>query len=264
MMTRLLLTISITLSVLTAGLGYFNKRKSDTLRRTLAIAEAHLARSQDALAQIQKNGSEAQKQLSKTTVKLEETTANLTTAQENLKKASAKITDLDAQLTDKNLQINDLKNENIIQENKIKELTPPAASGKFQAQQEAEWSTQLAEQKTLVSKLQSQLESTQKRIEEYARKDMERQKLQTRLGLEGKVLAVNQAWNFVVLSIGNKNGVATNAEMLVKRGDQLVGKVRVTSVEPSSSIADIITSSLSKGRLIQPGDSVIYDTSNDQ
>ena len=49
-----------------------------------------------------------------------------------------------------------------------------------------------------------------------------------------------------------------NAEMLIKRGNQLVGKVRVTSVEPSTSIADIVANSVPRGLSIQPGDNVIY------
>jgi hypothetical protein len=45
----------------------------------------------------------------------------------------------------------------------------------------------------------------------------------------------------------------------VKRGNTRIGKVRVTSVEPASSIADIIPGSLVGGLSIQPGDYVISD-----
>jgi len=82
-----------------------------------------------------------------------------------------------------------------------------------------------------------------------------------REGLEGRVLAVNPAWNFVVLSIGDKSGVVNNSELLVKRGGQLLGKVRVTAVEPSTSIADIVANSMPAGVSVQPGDSVIYQSS---
>ncbi len=263
-MIRFLLTISILISAFTAGLGYFNKKKLDRGRHVLASTQDELRVAQVRLAQKNKDATATQKQLSETTAKLEQTSTALTVAQEDLKKTSSKIDDLNKQALDHEVQISNLKNENLVQQNKIKELTPTASPGSPQAKQEADWSAQLAEQKALVSKLQAQLESSQNRIQEYVKKDIERQKLQTRLGLEGKVLAVNQAWNFVVLSIGDKNGVTNNAEMLVKRGNQLVGRVRVTSVEPSSSIADIISSSLSKGLFVQPGDSVIYDTSDDE
>lgn len=264
-MIRFLLTISILISVFTAGLGYFNKRKLDHVNYVLASTQDELKIAQSRVVQKNKDATTVQKQLSEATTKLEQTSTALAVAQENLKKTSSKIEDLNKQISDNNLKINDLQNKNLAQQTKILELTPSGAvRGSPQARREADWSAQLAEQKALVVKLQSQLESAQNRIQEYIKKDTERQKLQIRLGLEGKVLAVNQAWNFVVLSIGDKNGVTNNAEMLVKRGDQLVGRVRVTSVEPSSSIADIISSSLSKGLFVQPGDNVIYDTADDE
>ena len=37
-------------------------------------------------------------------------------------------------------------------------------------------------------------------------------------GIRGTVLAVNQAYNFVVLSLGARQGVEANTEMLVLRG----------------------------------------------
>lgn len=77
-------------------------------------------------------------------------------------------------------------------------------------------------------------------------------------GVRGTVLAVNQAYNFVVLNLGGRHGVEPNAEMLVVRGGTLIGKIRVSSVEPSTAIGDIITSSLARGVQVQPGDIVIY------
>jgi hypothetical protein len=77
-------------------------------------------------------------------------------------------------------------------------------------------------------------------------------------GLHGTVLAVNQAYNFVVLNLGGRQGVETNAEMLVLRGGTLIGKIRVSSVEPATAIGDIISSTLPRGVQVQPGDTVIY------
>lgn len=59
-------------------------------------------------------------------------------------------------------------------------------------------------------------------------------------GLTGHVLAVNSTWNFVVLDIGLESRLLPNVEMLVHRGDQLVGKIRVTSCSDRVSIADIL------------------------
>jgi cell shape-determining protein MreC len=79
-----------------------------------------------------------------------------------------------------------------------------------------------------------------------------------RTGVHGTVLAYNQAYNFVVLNLGARNGVEPNSEMLVLRDGTLIGKIRISSVEPATAIGDIVTNSLARGVQVQPGDNVIY------
>jgi hypothetical protein len=79
-----------------------------------------------------------------------------------------------------------------------------------------------------------------------------------RAGVHGTVLAYNQAYNFVVLNLGARNGVEPNSEMLVLRDGTLIGKIRISSVEPATAIGDIMTNTLARGVQVQPGDSVIY------
>jgi hypothetical protein len=80
--------------------------------------------------------------------------------------------------------------------------------------------------------------------------------------VRGTVLAVNQAYNFVVLNLGNRQGLEPNAEMLVLRETTVIGKIRVSSVEPATAIGDILGNSLARGVQVQPGDTVIYAGSN--
>jgi hypothetical protein len=79
-----------------------------------------------------------------------------------------------------------------------------------------------------------------------------------RAGVRGTVLAYNQVYNFVVLNLGARNGVESNSEMLVLREGTLIGKIRISSVEPATAIGDIIPSSLARGVQVQSGDTVIY------
>ena len=79
-----------------------------------------------------------------------------------------------------------------------------------------------------------------------------------RAGVHGTVLAYNQAYNFVVLNLGARNGVEPNSEMLVLRDGTLIGKIRISSVEPATAIGDIMSNSLARGVQVQPGDNVIY------
>src|SRR5438045_166008 len=64
---------------------------------------------------------------------------------------------------------------------------------------------------------------------------VQRESSSHRAGVHGTVLAYNQAYNFVVLNLGARNGVEPNAEMLVLRDGTLIGKIRISSVEDRKS-----------------------------
>jgi hypothetical protein len=81
-------------------------------------------------------------------------------------------------------------------------------------------------------------------------------------GIRGTVLAVNQAYNFVVLNAGERQGLRSNKDLLVLRDGVLIGKIRISSVEPATSIGDIVSNSLARGVQVQPGDTVIYADTN--
>ncbi len=58
--------------------------------------------------------------------------------------------------------------------------------------------------------------------------------------LTGEVLFVNPDWNFVILSIGYDEDITPGIDMLVYRGEKLVGKVRLSDVKKSMAIAEIV------------------------
>ncbi len=75
-------------------------------------------------------------------------------------------------------------------------------------------------------------------------------------GVKGKIVAVDAKYDFVVLDIGEKQGVLSNAKMLVNRDGKLIGKVKITNVEPNRSIANIMPEW--KQDDILEGDQVIF------
>ncbi|MCF7789218.1 MAG: hypothetical protein K9N47_24055 [Prosthecobacter sp.] len=64
-------------------------------------------------------------------------------------------------------------------------------------------------------------------------------------------------WGFVVLNKGNGGGVFANADLEVKRGKDVVAKLRVRDVEQNSSVADLVKGSLAEGEHIRSGDLVV-------
>jgi hypothetical protein len=59
-------------------------------------------------------------------------------------------------------------------------------------------------------------------------------------GLKGTVMAVDPKWNFVVLNIGDDQGVLPSGELLVSRDGRLVAKVIVSSVQKDRCIANLV------------------------
>lgn len=110
--------------------------------------------------------------------------------------------------------------------------------------------------------LSDKIRATQDKADQVTQERKRRETAVGRAGIRGTVLAVNQAYNFVVLNLGGRQGVEPNAEMLVMRDGTLIGKIRISSVEPSSAIGDVVTSSLERGVQVQPGDIVVYAGSN--
>jgi hypothetical protein len=75
-------------------------------------------------------------------------------------------------------------------------------------------------------------------------------------GLKGNIMIVDPKWEFVVLDIGEKQGVVKDGIMLVHRDHKLVGKVKITSVLVDRSIANVMPGS--KLEEIREGDGVLF------
>jgi hypothetical protein len=64
--------------------------------------------------------------------------------------------------------------------------------------------------------------------------------IRLRADLKGKILVVDPKWDFVVLNIGQDQGVLENGELLVSRDGKLVAKVIVRSLEKDRCIANVV------------------------
>ena len=68
----------------------------------------------------------------------------------------------------------------------------------------------------------------------------EKVKVDLPVGLKGKVLAVDPKYDFVVLNIGEEDGLLERGEMLVNRAGKLVAKVRIISVQAKRAVANVL------------------------
>jgi hypothetical protein len=263
-MAKIFIGIALVVTLVTAALGFLAKGNIEKLRDKATEASAA------------KNKAEGESRVAKTELKKaqDEAAADKTAVDEKDKEVTAKTAQIDAltkQNTDAKAALEDATKQ-IAELTLIKVGAPKEAvvagpdpvaldeATKRAAKAEAELAEAKQLEETVTRKLKDN-ESKLAALEQYKR-DRERQ-LQ-RPGVSGRILAVNPGWNFVVLSIGDKQGLMTNSPLLVMRGGEPIAKVRVTSIETSRSIADVIPGSVRRGVTVQPGDNVVYEGSRNQ
>ena len=254
-MGKFLLYISIAISLATAGIGFLNRGQLVEVSAERDSTKQSLAQKEQALAQVTEEKTKLDEQIASIAASGDQEKAALASATAAREQATKDLAASQAALVQKESEVAQLRTE---LDAKNKELAEKTTEQDPATDPSAELKTQLAENQQLLSAAQAKLNQAQAELSDLRAKEQQRTRRAMRDGLEGRILAVNPAYNFVVLSLGDRNGVVSNSEMLIKRGNQFLGKVRVTSVEPSTSIADIVANSVPRGLAIQPGDHVIY------
>ncbi len=259
-MGKILIIVAIVLAAASAGLGFLN-------RSNLLQTKADLAASQQETATVKTNLDGEVKKLAEaekanTDLKAEKLTldADLAKQKSEVSTKTGELADAKTKLTKAESDLALAETEKLANAEKITQLEAQvAAAAVAQVPVPTEDDkARIAELETLNAKLGEDNKTLENKLVASQKVARENEAKENLTGLTGRVLAVNQAWNFVVLSLGNKKGIESNMEFLVKRGSTLIGKVRITTVEPATSIADIIPASLSRGLSIQPGDDIIY------
>ena len=262
--------LAIVFLVVAAFFGFLNSQKVKVLRANAANAQDVRDAAKRRQAQEKQNAPSGVTPGTEQQSKLSEAENRASKAEAELAQAQKEKTDLQAKLDANQQEIASLQKR--IEEAGKNANPSIAGSPPAESAQTADLQSQLddlrrqldsaeKEKTFLAQKIQdaqehgSQPKETKKRRENTV---AHREITSGRTGVRGTVLAYNQAYNFVVLNLGARNGVETNSEMLVLRDGTLVGKIRISSVEPATAIGDIITNSVARGVQVQPGDSVIY------
>ncbi|HXL24124.1 MAG TPA: hypothetical protein VN942_01110 [Chthoniobacterales bacterium] len=240
--------------------GGLNIAKVKTLRS--ATAEATIARAADERSRLQHDKELKARESASVAeqTKLAEREGKTGAAEGQLTQILNEKKQLEAKLQDKEADILTLQKQ--IEEKQPASANPGAPSSvELQAQlDDARQQLEAAErEKSLLSETVQAVRDRSSQLEDEKKR---RAVAHGKIGVRGTVLAVNQAYNFVVLNLGGRNGVERHSEMLIVRDGTFIGKIRISSVEPATAIGDIITSTLARGVQVQPGDIVIYAGTN--
>jgi len=77
--------------------------------------------------------------------------------------------------------------------------------------------------------------------------------------LKTTIKTVYSSWGFVTLNGGDIQGVVPGSALAVVRGDEIVARLKVTTVEPNRAAADILRESLGADVFLRSGDKVVAE-----
>jgi len=267
-MNRILLIAAVVVSIATAGLGVYNKMTLDSTKQDLLASQADhekektahgatkttLATTEESLKTATAAKEKAEEELKVAQTSLEETKTKLATLEEAAKEHDEKVAEINKKLEEATTELAKLRED---AENRGGEIADNDKTDE-PSQGTSELEEKLEKAEATIANLQGELAAAKAQYETLQADRTARAALAARNDVQGLVKAVNKPWNFVVLNLGDRQGVSQGSEMLIQRGNDFIGRVRVRSVSPADSVADIDVSSIPRGVEIQPGDSVIF------
>ena len=261
--SRQLIFASIGLLSLSALFALLNLEKTRGLRTEIVQSETARQTAEQQRVSREKQLKEREAAVAAAKENFGDTQSKVANAEAELAKVQAEKNELQTKLRTNETEIADLRKRIENAETKSAPGAPPATStAELQAQlDDAKKQLDAAEREKIL--LSDKMKVTQEKSTQLETEKKHRAPPgPSNPGIRGTVLAVNQAYNFVVLNMGARQGVEPNSEMLILRGGSFIGRIRISSVEPATAIGDIITSTLARGVQVQPGDTVVYAGNN--
>jgi len=234
MLIRLSLILAI-LAGLAAGIVNFTvvKGKIDTLTNDRNDQRSQKEQAQRDLASTRKTLKETQDTLETTKTQLADSEKKRQKLSDDLIAANTKIEDLNTKLN-KTSQDLDLARGDL-QAYKNTGLTAPEVNDLNKNLKQTQIALSVANQEKLV--MTHRIAQLNSQLKEFT---VQGYQVQLPPGLKGQVMAVDPKWDFVVLNVGEDQGVLKDGEMLVSRDGRLVAKVVIRSVQKDRSIANLV------------------------
>jgi regulator of replication initiation timing len=232
-MLRICLVLVIVVALGALGVSQNISTKLETTKQTLQTTRDELGATTTKLQTSLANEREARlqaedlrTQLDTTEVALEETRARATQQQN-------RADELEVRLNDTTRSRNEFETQ--LSEWKTLGRTPQ------EVQQVLEENSRLTIDMAAMSQENLVLQRERRRlVERLSVYEGEILKVELPTGLRGRVLAVDPKFEFVVLDIGEQDGVLERGEMLVNRSGKLVARVRIMSVQTNRSVANVM------------------------
>lgn len=124
----------------------------------------------------------------------------------------------------------------------------------------AEKTAMKVEEETKLATSTKMKNNVQAQVVDLEKNQIERAKAIALNGLEATVVAVNKDWGFVMVNAGMALGVSASSSLLVKRGEELIARLRIVTLAPDMVVCDVVPETIAKGARVMPGDRAIFES----
>lgn len=235
----MLLRISLIIAIVAAlAVGVLNfvmvKQKIETVEQHRASEEQAKIETQAKLADTEKKLATTETDLKNTKETLVNTEAERDRALNEVNVQAKKAAELTTKLAATTAERDDAQAQ--LAAYKATGYTPPQILGFDKQFKDLRDSIETAtvEKKLLAKKLNE----VQAKYDKIAKQDWKPPVLPQHI--RGKILVSDPKWEFVVINVGEEDGVVEDGEMLISREGRLVGKVSVRVVEKNRCIANVL------------------------
>tara|TARA_R110002096_G_scaffold67332_8_gene163352 strand:+ start:7569 stop:8348 length:780 start_codon:yes stop_codon:yes gene_type:complete len=256
-MIKFLMAISMAALIASAVVAGLNNKKLTGERELYAQLTVKLNQLTSDLDEVQQNLETAEQELMVAKTSNDQASANLSLAQESLRRANTEVERLVAQFDSKKAELEEFA----MLEKKLMGRRPETVRAEFEGKKmrRDQQRQELDQVRGEIVSTNNKVEKNESRIGDLVQEEKERREKVALNGMEADVIAVNREYGFVIVNVGSDLGVSSDASLLVQRGVDRIGRLRIVSVEPKVTVADIIPGTISPGAQIMVRDKVIFE-----
>lgn len=235
MLVKISLGLAILLGLATIFISHTQVGgKIESLNADLTDTQAKLTTSQSAESKARNEARTIRGQLESTNAALGEATKALadamTKAQEQQARADRAATELNTVTAERNTAQQELSQWRLF------EMTPEQIRNNLARLRQVEREREaFIQDNQILARKNSNL---QRELDRYTGRTI--QEIELPATTKGSVVAVDPKYDFIILDIGGNQGLVPNARVLVNRDGKLIGAAKITSVEPTRAIANIL------------------------
>ena len=234
MLIRISLIVAIIAGLAVGGLNFV------TVKEKITTLQSELKKESDAHKEFEGKFNVAQKNLTKTTADLKQTKTELEATTAAKEKADADLAALTKRADKLTEDLTKTRQDLVDSQQQLAAfkatgVTPQQILGFKSEYKKVQDNLAVAEDENKV--LARRLKKVENELAKYVTPD---KPVFLPASLKGKVLVADPKWNFVVLNVGENQGMLQDGQLLVNRNGRLVAKVVVSSVQKDRCIANVL------------------------